>query len=82
MLQEGSNELDGEVITNERVMYRMAYVVARTRQHNHPCRHTSKPYNCKSKKRWGLGGSQTWLTAADPDKLVQKYNSFLHGNPF
>ncbi|KAJ6094503.1 hypothetical protein N7467_002016 [Penicillium canescens] len=30
----------------------------------------------------GLGGSQTWLTAADPEKLVQRYNSFLHGNPF
>ena len=30
MLQEGSNELGGEVITNERVMCRMAYLVART----------------------------------------------------
>lgn len=30
----------------------------------------------------GAGGSQTWLTAADPEKLVQKYGSFLHGNPF
>ncbi|KOS38990.1 hypothetical protein ACN38_g10186 [Penicillium nordicum] len=29
MLPEGSNELGGEVTTNERVMCRMAYLVAR-----------------------------------------------------
>ncbi|KOS36690.1 hypothetical protein ACN38_g12553 [Penicillium nordicum] len=36
MLQEGSNELAGEVITNERVMCRMAYLVARTQGTGHP----------------------------------------------
>ena len=30
MLQEGGNEIDGEVVANERVMCRMAYLVART----------------------------------------------------
>ncbi|KAJ5959520.1 uncharacterized protein N7479_006670 [Penicillium vulpinum] len=30
----------------------------------------------------GLGMEQTWLTAAEPEKLVQKYGSYLHGNPY
>ncbi|KOS39211.1 hypothetical protein ACN38_g9949 [Penicillium nordicum] len=35
MLQEGSNELGGEVITNERVMCRMAYLVTPPSRYNH-----------------------------------------------
>lgn len=30
----------------------------------------------------GQGQKQTWLTAADPEKLVQKYGPYLHGNPY
>ncbi|KAJ5513314.1 hypothetical protein N7463_002866 [Penicillium fimorum] len=30
----------------------------------------------------GLGMEQTWLTAADPEKLIQKYGHYLHGNPY
>jgi hypothetical protein len=30
----------------------------------------------------GLGMEQTWLTAVEPAKLVKKYGSFLHGNPY
>lgn len=30
----------------------------------------------------GLGMQQTWLTAVEPAKLVKKYGSFLHGNPY
>ncbi|KAB8218079.1 hypothetical protein BDV33DRAFT_232366 [Aspergillus novoparasiticus] len=30
----------------------------------------------------GLGSSQTWLTAANPQTLVKKYGPFLHGNPY
>ncbi|KAJ6024830.1 hypothetical protein N7540_005627 [Penicillium herquei] len=30
----------------------------------------------------GLGAKQTWLTAADPHKLVAEYGPFLHGNPY
>ncbi|KXG48187.1 uncharacterized protein PGRI_020570 [Penicillium griseofulvum] len=30
----------------------------------------------------GLGMKQTWLTAVEPSKLVQKYGSYLHGNPY
>ncbi|KAJ5719790.1 hypothetical protein N7493_007368 [Penicillium malachiteum] len=30
----------------------------------------------------GLGSRQTWLTAADPHKLVDKYGPYLHGNPY
>ncbi|KAJ5607181.1 hypothetical protein N7537_003800 [Penicillium hordei] len=30
----------------------------------------------------GLGMQQTWLTAVEPAKLVEKYGSFLHGNPY
>ena len=30
----------------------------------------------------GQGQEQKWLTAADPQKLVQKYGSYLHGNPY
>ncbi|KAE8156643.1 hypothetical protein BDV40DRAFT_280537 [Aspergillus tamarii] len=30
----------------------------------------------------GLGSSQTWLTAANPQRLVKKYDIFLHGNPY
>ncbi|KAJ9486164.1 hypothetical protein VN97_g7175 [Penicillium thymicola] len=33
MLQEGGSEIGGEVVTNERVMCRMAYLVARTRRY-------------------------------------------------
>ncbi|CAG8326604.1 unnamed protein product [Penicillium salamii] len=28
----------------------------------------------------GQGQKQTWLTAADPTKLIEKYTSYLHGN--
>jgi hypothetical protein len=30
----------------------------------------------------GLGKKQTWLTAVEPSKLIQKYGSYLHGNPY
>ncbi|KAJ9491303.1 hypothetical protein VN97_g1945 [Penicillium thymicola] len=30
----------------------------------------------------GLGMQQTWLTAVEPAKLVEKYGPFLHGNPY
>jgi hypothetical protein len=30
----------------------------------------------------GQGQEQKWLTAADPEKLVRKYGSYLHGNPY
>jgi hypothetical protein len=30
----------------------------------------------------GQGQEQKWLTAADPEKLVQKYGPYLHGNPY
>ncbi|KGO46330.1 hypothetical protein PEX1_022430 [Penicillium expansum] len=30
----------------------------------------------------GLGMDQTWITAADPRKLVEKYGPYLHGNPY
>ncbi|CAG8417283.1 unnamed protein product [Penicillium salamii] len=30
----------------------------------------------------GQGQKQTWLTAADPKKLIQQHTSFLHGNPY
>ncbi|KAF3060565.1 hypothetical protein CFAM422_011135 [Trichoderma lentiforme] len=30
----------------------------------------------------GLGSEQTWLTAADPHKLLAKREHYLHGNPF
>ncbi|KAJ5530828.1 hypothetical protein N7527_004221 [Penicillium freii] len=30
----------------------------------------------------GQGQKQTWLTAADPKKLIQKYGPYLHGNPY
>ncbi|KAJ5158291.1 uncharacterized protein N7500_007942 [Penicillium coprophilum] len=30
----------------------------------------------------GLGMHQTWITAADPRKLVEKYGPYLHGNPY
>ncbi|KAJ5834808.1 hypothetical protein N7447_000834 [Penicillium robsamsonii] len=30
----------------------------------------------------GLGMHQTWITAADPRKLVEKYGAYLHGNPY
>lgn len=30
----------------------------------------------------GLGGHQTWLTAADLQKLVDSYGPYLHGNPY
>ncbi|KGO66075.1 hypothetical protein PITC_056090 [Penicillium italicum] len=30
----------------------------------------------------GLGMHQTWITAADPSKLVEKYGAYLHGNPY
>ena len=30
----------------------------------------------------GLGATQVWLTAIDPLDLVQRYQEYLHGNPF
>ncbi|KAJ5970425.1 uncharacterized protein N7479_000343 [Penicillium vulpinum] len=30
----------------------------------------------------GLGMHQTWITAADPRKLVEKYGAYLHSNPY
>ncbi|KAJ5222803.1 uncharacterized protein N7469_009043 [Penicillium citrinum] len=30
----------------------------------------------------GHGKEQTWLTAADPNRLVEKYGPYLHGNPY
>jgi hypothetical protein len=30
----------------------------------------------------GLGMEQTWLTAVEPTKLVNKYGPYLHGNPY
>jgi hypothetical protein len=30
----------------------------------------------------GLGKSQQWLTSVDPDKLVQQYGEYVHGNPY
>ncbi|EXF76499.1 hypothetical protein CFIO01_09153 [Colletotrichum fioriniae PJ7] len=30
----------------------------------------------------GLGHSQTWLTAADPERLLETYGNYLHGNPY
>ncbi|KAJ5999803.1 hypothetical protein N7481_000212 [Penicillium waksmanii] len=30
----------------------------------------------------GKGKEQTWLTAADPNQLVEKYGPYLHGNPY
>ncbi|KAJ5838928.1 uncharacterized protein N7525_004116 [Penicillium rubens] len=30
----------------------------------------------------GLGMEQTWLTAVEPAKLVDKYGPYLHGNPY
>ncbi|KAJ5710637.1 hypothetical protein N7488_004793 [Penicillium malachiteum] len=30
----------------------------------------------------GLGRKQVWLTAADPNKLVEKYGTYLHGYPY
>ncbi|KAJ5945743.1 hypothetical protein N7454_002582 [Penicillium verhagenii] len=32
--------------------------------------------------RMVLGAEQTWITAADPQKLVEKYGPYLHGNPY
>ncbi|KAK1457600.1 hypothetical protein CCUS01_09714 [Colletotrichum cuscutae] len=30
----------------------------------------------------GLGHSQTWLTAADPERLLETHGNYLHGNPY